>query len=201
LEDLRKTETPKVLVTPEGFLQIETSTETIVLDPNHNYLPKELKRTTDFATCTTVKEYREIEPGFWFPWKGEHHDVYVGQNWNKGDDTHRQWEIKQVDLNLPLSETLFEIPKGDGTREDNWETREHYVYIQEGKDLIKRKCSPVILNPNFSVIKQPNPPVFTPLQVFLNGLTGWPGLFAVLVFGGLTVLIRVQRHRADRMRQ
>ena len=196
LEDLRKTETPKVLVTPEGFLQIETSTETIVLDPNHNYLPKELKRTTDFATCTTVKEYREIEPGFWFPWKGEYHDVYVGQNWYKGDDIHRQWEIKQVDLNPSLPEALFEIPKGDGTREDNWETQEHFVYIQEGQELIKRKAPRVLLKPDRSVIKMPDPAVFMPLQVFLNGLKSWPGLFAVLVFGGLTILIRVQRRRA-----
>ena len=196
IADLRKLENLKVSVTPEGFLQIESSTETIVLDPNHNYLPNQVKFTSDQVTSTTVKVFREVEPGFWFPWKGEYHDVYVGQNWNKGDDTHRQWEIKQVELNSSLAETLFEIPKGDGTREDNWETQEHFVYIQEGQELIKRKAPPVLLKPDFSVIKKPDPAVFTPLQVFLNGLKGWPGLFAVLVFGGLTILICVQRHRA-----
>lgn len=177
LEAMRKSGKVYSTVTEHGLLQIGQISESLVLDPNHGYLPRQI-------AGVIVNEYREIEPGFWFPWRGEYHYVFDDKEWVKSPDVHLQWEIKQVDLNTKLSEALFEFPIGNGTHVVNSITKESYSYVKEGEKLIKKP-------------DPPDPAVFIPpVEVFLNGLESWPGLFAVLVFGGLTVLIGIQRRRA-----
>ena len=174
LAELQKSGKVNVTVTEDGLLMIRQIYESLVLDPNHGYLPRQIYGVI-------VNEYREIEPGFWFPWKGEYNHVYDDKEFVKSADVHLQWEIKQVDLNTELPDALFEFPVGNGTHVVNSITKERYIHVQVGEKLIKK----------------PDPAVFIPpTEVFLNGLKGWPGLFAVLVFGGMTVLICVQRRRA-----
>lgn len=88
----------------------------IHLDPAHNYLPvRSIERKYDREF--EVTEFRELEPGLWFPWKGRL-DI---------PDCKQTFEVTKVELNTPLPNELFvpQIPPGTRVR-DVITGREYY---------------------------------------------------------------------------
>lgn len=75
----------------------------VMLDPQHGFLPK---RAQNDYCLFSVEEFREIEPGFWFPWKG---------TLTINDNILQSWELTQVDLNAELPASLFVPLMGDET--------------------------------------------------------------------------------------
>jgi hypothetical protein len=76
------------------------------LDPAHSYLPRS-GGSPDGIDHFEVEEFREVEPGFWFPWRG------YQKMW--GDDMRINWEVLSVELNAELPDELFKPPFGDST--------------------------------------------------------------------------------------
>ncbi|RLS51989.1 MAG: hypothetical protein DWH91_17710 [Planctomycetota bacterium] len=112
--------------TGEGLIkidgvQVSVSAENcfVFLDPAHGYLPirVESKLTNAQMSRFTVDEFREVQPGFWFPWKG---------SLNIGGFALSQWEVKSVDLNTELPDSLFVPPMGPETYVINTITGKEY---------------------------------------------------------------------------
>ncbi len=113
-------------ITDAGSLQIDgqtvgTCTEgfTVTLDPQHGYLPQLAEHPGQGGQVCRyrVDEFRELEPGFWFPWKGS-----MLMNGNMLDS----WEVTQVDLNTELPDSLFVPQLGDETYVVNSLTGKQY---------------------------------------------------------------------------
>lgn len=141
--------------TDDGLLKIDGSRLaklicTIYLDPRHGYLPvkSEMPEPNGTVTRYTVEEFRELEPGFWFPWKGS--NMYE-------EVSLMTWEMTRVDLNTELPNSLFVPPMGNETYVHNTLTGKQYwhggkpparVLAAKAAALKAAAAAPVAGNPN-----------------------------------------------------
>ncbi len=94
----------------------------LALDPTHGFLPKEVtfmnQSDSGGRYRFVVHEFRRVEPGIWFPWRGE--------LWGA---IHRQeWEVEEVELNASFLPSYFDPPpSGAGTRVFDGVQRRSYV--------------------------------------------------------------------------
>ena len=97
--------------TAEGFQ--------VWLDPQHGYLPRLAENPGQGGGVSRyrVDEFREVEPGFWFPWKGS---LLINGT------MLTRWEVSQVDLNTELPDSLFVPLMGDATYVVNIITGKQY---------------------------------------------------------------------------
>lgn len=95
--------------------------DVIELDPEHGYLPREVTFGSSLGPSTSyrVTEFREVQPGFWFPWKGTLSDSTRGQH---------AWHIESVELNQDWPAVLFEPPIGPGTNVTDTIAGKSYVH-------------------------------------------------------------------------
>jgi hypothetical protein len=70
----------------------------ITLDPEHNYLPCRT-RSDGHNDRQVIDEFREIEPGLWFPWRGHEE----GGN----DLRSKEWEMVSLEINPELTSADF----------------------------------------------------------------------------------------------
>ncbi|RLS51990.1 MAG: hypothetical protein DWH91_17715, partial [Planctomycetota bacterium] len=112
--------------TASGLLRVDgallaSSTDLcfVDLDPAHGYLPVRIESKLKGSQMSyfQVDEFREVQPGFWFPWKG---------SMNINGNVLSHWEVKHVDLNTELPDSLFVPPMGDETYVINTITGKDY---------------------------------------------------------------------------
>ncbi|MDX1968391.1 MAG: hypothetical protein SFV23_14540 [Planctomycetaceae bacterium] len=108
-------------VTDEGLLQVTIeaggySDYQAWLDPKFGYLPRRGALPSGGMRCV-VEEFQEVEPGFWFPRKGE----TAGSH-----DNVQTWEVTSVERNIDLRDALFVPPMGPETRVINTITGQNY---------------------------------------------------------------------------
>ena len=188
----RKIESDHVSVTNTGLLQVdlqlvEFSPSTLFLDPQHGYLPcrvngRSFSELPDDIPHQTVDEFREIEPGFWFPWKGRN---FSGNAEDSSDSTHT-WEVTQVDLNTELPLDMFQVPMGVGTHVDNSISGNEYIITETGMQMVNQR------QPSLSNVPAQQ---ITPLRAWIQEFVGWRVGLLLLGVGGVVVWFAA-RHRA-----
>lgn len=85
------------------------------LDPEHGYLPRRIeyipapdaKPGSVPGYGQKVDEFRKLDEGIWFPWKGNR-----WQNYGPPEEIIR-WAVDEVVLNEPIDMKLFEPPEPD----------------------------------------------------------------------------------------
>gem|GEM_PF-6380384 len=108
----------------------ETTTLVLLLDPAHGFLPRltETEHLIDGETKrgfpNEVDEFREIEPGVWFPWSGRF-DQFIDVN---------SWKMRSIEINQPLAASLFKPPIADGTDVTDLVAKRRYFHGRRPPD-------------------------------------------------------------------
>ncbi len=174
---------PEATTTPEGLLEMDGlplgyEGFRLVLDPSHGYLPQMLDYVDRSSGVYrhTVDEFREVETGFWFPWKGT--DIL-------NDVDVQKWEVTQVDLNTELPATLFKPKMGDETYVNDKITGKEYWYA--GKPPARLvAAAKAAARPNRDLRVNDNPAIAQP-ERFGNWSLWLVVLGGILVSGGVWV--------------
>jgi hypothetical protein len=105
------------------LLVVETAAETelqLALDPEFGYLPRTSRIVhvgadeTRLGHLYETLEFREIQPGLFFPWSGRVHNP----------NNASTWQILEIELNDPLEHIDFDLQPADGTFVENLITGE-----------------------------------------------------------------------------
>ncbi len=112
-------------VTDDGLLEIagdEIGMEgyAVRLDPRHGYLPCAAEYATTLFSEYRVEEFREVQPGFWFPWRGS--ILSFAEN----KQMLQRWDVTSVEINVEQPSSLFAPPLADGTYVINSITGKQY---------------------------------------------------------------------------
>ncbi len=138
-------------VTKNGLLEISGDPigmegYIVRLDPEHGYLPRSIEN--EGFLLYQVEEFKEVEPGFWFPQKGMMLTTTTGYH------SLQKWEIKQVELNPVFPDSLFVPPLADDTRVINAITGKQYWHggkrpknLEQSANSKDQKSLPVNPNP------------------------------------------------------
>lgn len=118
-EKVGDTELPTVAIADEAWSPV------YLLDPDHDYQPRVTRKGTIFAEENRVEEFREIEPGFWFPVRGSNRhesDEYAEMNHIE------RWSVETVEINCDYKKSDFEILPVHGTHVEDHFAQKSFTY-------------------------------------------------------------------------
>lgn len=126
----------------------ESGADELWLAEERNFIPVRLVNYSFWLSRTQsggggeVTEWREVEPGIWFPWRVQMKAYYVGQLARPGTDNRQhqhEFSFESVKLNPQYEPSFFRFDFPQGT----------YVYEVQGQQILKSYQAGTPADPQF----------------------------------------------------
>lgn len=120
---------------PSVVLNFHPHGMSVVLDPRHDFLPREARTNGKAYFEQRVLEFRKLDVGIWFPSTGILR--FIDEKGNI--EMEKPWQIVEVAVNRPLGDSLFRpaIPPGTLVK-DTTSSQTYYFGATTHRDEIER---------------------------------------------------------------